>query len=128
VKCDKCGHIELYWRADWHDVEREYAKTEDVLASLPSEVQAARANEIIEASDGFAYKKGLGRYIRRVPLEVWKARQFWTRPKGYFDPAGRLANGLELVHKVKDREQVMLERFVKEEVSKGREDGAPPGT
>lgn len=108
MKCSKCGHIEFYWRADWHDVEREYAKTEDVIGSLPVEVQKARPNEIVEASDGFAYKVGLGRYTRRVPLEVWRARQFWTRPKGYFDPAGRLANGLELVHKGRDKAQLEL--------------------
>ena len=108
MKCAKCGYVELYWRADWHDVEREYAKTEDVISSCPLEVQSARAGIVIEASDGFAYKKGKGRYIRGVPSEVWRARQFWTRPKGYFDPAGRIANGLELVHKAKDRAQVQL--------------------
>lgn len=102
MKCAKCGHVELYWRADWHDVEREYAKTEDVWLELPQEVRMAPPLTIVEASDGFAYRAGSGRYVRRVPMEVWKARQFWTRPSGYFDPAGRLANGLELVHKRKD--------------------------
>lgn len=112
IKCPKCGHVEIYWRPDWHDVEREYAKEEDVFNSLPIEVQKGQVRIIIEASDGFAYKKGTGRYIRRIPLELWKARQFWTRPKGYFDPAGRIANGLELLHKGQDRAQVALKEFM----------------
>src|SRR5437867_3957619 len=100
MKCAKCGHIELYWRADWHDVEREYAKLEDVLSSLPIEVQNGKEGTVIEASDGFAYKKSKGRYIRRVPLEVWQARQFWTRPKGYFDPAGSINRGTLVVKRM----------------------------
>src|SRR5436309_14309784 len=108
MKCAKCGYVELYWRADWHDVEREYAKTEDVIASCAIEVQSARAGIVIEASDGFAYKKGKGRYIRRLPSEVWRARQFWTRAKGYFDPAASIDNGMELVHKSKASAQVLV--------------------
>src|SRR5438093_7784765 len=100
MKCAKCGHVELYWRADWHDVEREYAKTEDVINSLPSVVQDADPGTIVEASDGFAYKKGSGRYIRRIPLEIWRARGFWTRPKGYFDPTGSINRGALVIKRM----------------------------
>lgn len=112
MKCAKCGHVELYWRADWHDVEREYAKLEDVMNTLPLEVREGPDGKVIEASDGFAYRKGTAtgkpsRYVRRVPLEVWKARQFWTRPKGYFDPAGSISRGTLVVKSMEDAQKIM---------------------
>jgi hypothetical protein len=115
MKCPKCGYNDPYWRADWHDVEREYAKLEDVFGNLPVNVQKGPEGIPIEAEDGFTYRKGTStgkpsRYVRRIATELWRSRGFWTRPKGYFDPAGSINRGT-LVVKGMDGVQATIKAY-----------------
>ena len=82
-KCEVCGHFNPYWLPDFHDVEREYAKVEDIpfSANLP-------LNQVVE-SRGFAWKR-TNKYVRRIPIEIFRARGKWGTPyksSKYYDPS-----------------------------------------
>jgi len=82
-KCEACGHFNPYWLPDYHDVEREYAKVGDI----PS-ARALPLNKIVELN-GFAYKR-TAKFVRRLPVEIYRARGKWGTPyknSKYFDPS-----------------------------------------
>lgn len=84
MKCEKCGHFNPYWLPDFHDVEREYAKVDDI----PESSSWPIGQVIIK--DGFAYKR-TKKYVRRLPTEIYSARGKWGTPyksSKYWDPAG----------------------------------------
>jgi hypothetical protein len=83
-KCPRCGFFDPYWRADFHDTDREYAKVDDVPESSSWPIG------IVLEKDGFAYKR-TAKYVRRLPIEIFRARGKWGTPyknSKYYDPAG----------------------------------------
>jgi hypothetical protein len=95
TKCEKCGHMNPYWLADFHDVEREYAKVDDIEGA-----RALLVNVIIE-QNGFAYKR-TEKYIRRLPLEIYRARGKWGTPyksSKYYDPAANSSGKFRKGHR-----------------------------
>jgi len=87
MKCEKCGHFNPYWRTDWRDTEREFAKPEDVFFDLPTLQQDRLKLGYIIEWNGFAWKMGK-KWVRRIPLEIYKARGKWGLPykaKDYYD-------------------------------------------
>jgi hypothetical protein len=91
MKCEKCGHFNPYWRTDWRDTEREFAKPEDVkwwsMSDMPEETRLALEIGKIVEWNGFAWKQSK-KFVRRIPVEIYKARGKWGLPykaKDYFD-------------------------------------------
>jgi hypothetical protein len=95
MKCEKCGHFNPYWRTDWRDTEREFARREDVsLEEMPVIEQAELVMGRIAEWNGFVWKM-TDRFIRRIPIEIFKARGKWGLPykaKDYFDATSRPSN------------------------------------
>jgi len=94
TKCEKCGHFNPYWRTDWRDTEREFARAEDVFSHLPTLQQDELLLGQIVKWNGFAWKmsKKSKKFIRRIPIEIYKARGKWGLPykaKDYFDATGQ---------------------------------------
>ena len=86
-KCEKCGHFNPYWRTDWRDTEREFARVEDVFAHVPTLQQDQLMLGQIVEWNGYAWKMSK-KYIRRIPLEIYRARGKWGLPykaKDYYD-------------------------------------------
>jgi len=95
TKCENCGHFNPYWLPDFHDIEREYAKVDDIegARSLP-------INQIVE-KDGFAWKR-TAKYVRRLPLEIFRARGRWGTPyknSKYYDPAANSSGKFRKGHR-----------------------------
>jgi hypothetical protein len=64
--------------SNWHDVEQEYAKLDDEpsFRALPK--------GIVLEINGFAYWR-TDRFVRRLPIEIYKARGKTSKPNGYYD-------------------------------------------
>ena len=77
LKCPKCGHRDNFM-SNWHDVEQEYAKLDDEPQWKPLPIG------FIVAVDGFVYWRSK-RFIRRMPLEIYRARGKLSKPIGYYD-------------------------------------------
>ena len=95
TKCEKCGHFNPYWLPDYHDVEREYAKVDDIEGA-----RALPINRVIE-KDGFAYKR-TKKYVRRLPLEIFRAWGKWGTPyknSKYYDPSANSTGKFYRGHK-----------------------------
>ncbi len=98
MKCEKCGHFNPYWRTDWRDTEREFAKLEDIkwwsLADMPENLKLELDLGRIVEWNGFAWKQA-PKFIRRIPLEIYRARGKWGLPykaKDYYDATMKPSN------------------------------------
>ncbi len=78
MKCPKCSYQDNFI-SNWHDVEQEYAKLDD------EPKYRALAKGLVFEIDGFAYWR-TDRFVRRLPIEIYKARGRTSKPKGYYDP------------------------------------------
>lgn len=84
MKCPNCGYNVPYWVPDWRDIEKEWAKREDVpvidklLEGVPFD------KNMVRIYGGFAYKR-TPKYLRRMPLEIYESRKRWGKPKGYWE-------------------------------------------
>ncbi len=83
-KCEKCGFMNPYWITDYRDVYRDYCKVEDYPPALEHPVK------VIWEDTFFAYQR-TEKYVRRLPLEIWRARGKFSRPRGYWDGSGNKA-------------------------------------
>jgi len=84
-----------YWLADFHDVEREYAKVDDIEGA-----RALPVNLVVE-QNGFAYKR-TEKYVRRLPIEIYRARGKWGTPyksSKYYDPAANSSGKFRKSHR-----------------------------
>src|SRR5712664_4999078 len=79
TKCPKCGFSDPFWVPDWRDIEREWAKVEDV-KELADKLPLMK----ITVLDGFAYRKGT-KYVRRMAVEIYNSRGKWSKPRGYWE-------------------------------------------
>lgn len=77
MKCPKCGYKDNFM-SNWHDVEQEYAKLDD------EPIWKVVPIGLVFAVDGFVYWRSK-RFIRRMPLEIYKARGKLSKPIGYYD-------------------------------------------
>ncbi len=73
MKCEKYGHFNPYWIADWRDVEKEWAHIDDIPFAYEIPI-----GKIIER-DGFVYRSS-AKIIRRMPIEIYKSRGKWSVP------------------------------------------------
>ncbi len=78
MKCSECGHQDNFI-PNWHDVEQAYAKLDDEPNYKILE------QGIVYIIRGFAYWR-TDRFVRRLPLEIYRARGKTSKPIGYYDP------------------------------------------
>lgn len=79
MKCPKCGFNQPEWLKQGYDREAEYCKFED--AGMDLKVKETRI------FNGFAYRRTSEKWIIRLPLEIYKTRGTFNKPKSYWDPA-----------------------------------------
>lgn len=90
TKCSKCGHQDNFI-SNWHDVEQEYAKLDD------EPMWRCLVPKLVYEINGFAYWR-TDKFVRRLPLQIYRARGKTSKPKGYYD-SGSHGNQFIMVRK-----------------------------